>query len=64
MSVSELREMGRATQGVRLISLKKDDKIAAITKVQEKALNGSNDQEYPQDNDNDGEEEKTDVDKP
>ncbi len=40
MSVSELREMGRATQGVRLISLKKDDKIAAITKVQEKALNG------------------------
>ncbi len=40
MSVSELREMGRATQGVRLISLKENDKIAAITKVQEKALNG------------------------
>ncbi len=40
MSVSELREMGRATQGVRLISLKENDKIAAITKVQERALNG------------------------
>ncbi len=40
MSVSELREMGRATQGVRLIALKENDKIAAITKVQERALNG------------------------
>ena len=40
MPVSELREMGRATQGVRLISLKENDKIAAITKVQERALNG------------------------
>ncbi len=41
MAVNELREMGRATQGVKLISLRKDDKIAAITKVQEKALSGS-----------------------
>ncbi|MDR4987378.1 MAG: DNA gyrase subunit A [Bacteroidales bacterium] len=40
--VDELREMGRATQGVKLISLKEGDKIAAVTKVQEKALNGSN----------------------
>ncbi len=44
MSVSELREMGRATQGVRLISLKENDKIAAITKVQERALNGQDDE--------------------
>ena len=41
LAVNELREMGRATQGVKLISLRKDDTIAAITKVQEKALNGS-----------------------
>ncbi len=41
LAVNELREMGRATQGVKLISLRKDDTIAAITKVQEKALNGA-----------------------
>ncbi len=40
LSVAELREMGRATQGVRLITLKEDDKIAAVTKVQEEAFNG------------------------
>ncbi len=33
IAVSELRVMGRATQGVRLISLKGDDEIASITKV-------------------------------
>ena len=42
LAVSDLREMGRATQGVRLISLRDEDKIAAVTKVQERALNGSN----------------------
>ncbi len=42
LSVSELREMGRATQGVKLISLKDNDKIAAVTKVQERDLNGKN----------------------
>ncbi len=42
LAVSDLRDMGRATQGVKLINLKNDDKIAAVTKVQEKALNGSN----------------------
>ncbi len=40
--VVELREMGRATQGVRLISLKNDDKIAAVTKVLDRTLNGNN----------------------
>jgi len=39
--VDELREMGRATQGVRLISLKEGDKIAAVTKIQDKGLNGN-----------------------
>ena len=33
MSVEDLRVMGRATQGVRLINLKGDDSIAAVAKV-------------------------------
>ena len=39
LSVGELRNMGRATQGVKLINLKGNDSIAAVTKVQEKGLN-------------------------
>lgn len=31
--VSDLRVMGRATQGVRLINIKGNDSIAAVTKV-------------------------------
>lgn len=34
IGVEALRVMGRATQGVRLITLKGDDKIASITKVE------------------------------
>lgn len=34
IAVSELRVMGRATQGVRLINLKDDDEIASVTKVE------------------------------
>ena len=33
MSVSDLREMGRATQGVRVINLSEGDEIAAVAKV-------------------------------
>lgn len=33
MSVSELRVMGRAAQGVKLINLKDDDSIAAVAKI-------------------------------
>ena len=33
MSVDDLRVMGRATQGVKLINLKGDDQIAAVAKV-------------------------------
>jgi DNA gyrase subunit A len=33
LAVSELRVIGRATQGVRLINLKETDEIAAVTKV-------------------------------
>jgi DNA gyrase subunit A len=34
MAVNDLRVMGRATQGVRLINLKDDDGIAAVAKVE------------------------------
>lgn len=33
MQVSDLRVMGRATQGVRLINIRENDEIAAVTKV-------------------------------
>jgi len=33
IGVSDLRIMGRATQGVRLINLKKKDTIASVAKV-------------------------------
>ncbi len=35
MSVDDLRVMGRATQGVRLIKLNDNDEIAAVTKIEE-----------------------------
>jgi DNA gyrase subunit A len=34
LSVADLRVIGRATQGVRLINLKEGDEIAAVTKVE------------------------------
>ncbi|PWK79306.1 DNA gyrase subunit A [Mucilaginibacter oryzae] len=34
IAVSELRVMGRATQGVRLITLKNDDEIASVAKIE------------------------------
>ena len=34
-SVSEIREMGRATQGVRLINLGANEKLAGLVKVEE-----------------------------
>ena len=33
ISVAELRELGRATQGVRIIKLREGDSIAAVAKV-------------------------------
>jgi DNA gyrase subunit A len=41
LSVGTLRDMGRATQGVKLINLKNGDEIAAVTKVLESALDGA-----------------------
>jgi DNA gyrase subunit A len=36
MRVADVREAGRNTQGVRLIRLNDDDRIAAVTKVEER----------------------------
>ena len=47
-SVSEIREMGRATQGVRLINLGTDEKLAGLVKVEEQVdLVGPGDEEEP-----------------
>ena len=35
IKVSELRVMGRATQGVRLIKLSEDDRISSVEKIQQ-----------------------------
>ncbi len=34
IKVDELRVMGRATQGVRLIKLNEDDRISSVEKIQ------------------------------
>jgi len=34
IAISELRTMGRATQGVRLITLKGNDEIASVAKIE------------------------------
>jgi DNA gyrase subunit A len=44
IAVDQLRVMGRATQGVRLITFKGDDEIASITKVEHE---GEEDAENP-----------------
>jgi DNA gyrase subunit A len=50
MAVSDLRVMGRATQGVRLISLRDEDTIASVTKVikDEENGNGHDDEQDPE----------------
>jgi DNA gyrase subunit A len=52
IAVADLRVMGRATQGVRLINLKNNDSIAAVAKVQvseeEEGLNEAEGEEKPE----------------
>lgn len=43
MAVEQLRVMGRATQGVRLINLKGDDEIAAVARVRKEAVEAEGD---------------------
>jgi DNA gyrase subunit A len=63
LAVSDMRVMGRATQGVRLINLRSGDLIAAVTKVEvveeieeldENGLNEGGGQEDQPDDDNNG----------
>lgn len=52
MSVAQISEQGRATQGVKLIRVDEGDEIAAITKVaeeEEEQVNGSNGEQQPGD---------------
>jgi DNA gyrase subunit A len=40
IKVEELRVMGRATQGVRLIKLNEDDAISSVEKIQQIEIEG------------------------
>jgi DNA gyrase subunit A len=45
MRVVDIREAGRATQGVRLINLDEGDEIAAIARIEEQEVEGEGDKE-------------------
>jgi DNA gyrase subunit A len=45
MSVENIREAGRATQGVKLINLDEGDSIAAIARIEEQEVDGDDDKE-------------------
>ena len=51
IAISELRTMGRATQGVRLITLKNDDEIASVAKIEHDEDEVENDIENTENND-------------
>ncbi len=59
LAVADLRVMGRATQGVRLINLKDDDVIAAVAKV-DVIINGDLDHDEKEGHENDKPVENTD----
>jgi len=53
MAVSDLRVMGRATQGVKLINIKEDDSIAAVARVlNDDEIDGNNNEITNEDNNN------------
>ena len=63
IGVSDLRVMGRATQGVRLITFKGDDSIASITKVEhEEEIEEVESAEEGTENNNDSENQETKTD--
>ncbi|SMG16362.1 DNA gyrase subunit A [Paraburkholderia susongensis] len=53
--VSEIREMGRATQGVTLISLDEGTKLSGLQQVAEAEGEAESDSDNPAESDNDGE---------
>ena len=54
IAVSELRTMGRATQGVRLITLKENDEIASVAKIEHDEEEEGKDIETNNENDSEG----------
>ncbi len=62
LPISELRVMGRATQGVRLIHLKEDDAIASIARVSSENNNENIVDEKPLDDNNEDSDYDADVD--
>ncbi|TSA38277.1 MAG: DNA gyrase subunit A [Porphyromonadaceae bacterium] len=58
MEVAQLRIMGRATQGVRLINLKDNDTIASVAKVESDGEDGNEDNETDLDSDTELDENK------
>jgi len=50
MRVADIREAGRATQGVKLINIDEGDEIAAIARIDEQEVEGENDTEDITDN--------------
>ncbi|MFK5890918.1 MAG: DNA gyrase subunit A [Flavobacteriaceae bacterium] len=56
MAVSDLRVMGRATQGVKLINIKEDDSIAAVARVMQEEVEENNDENTNQEENNQNEE--------
>ena len=49
IKVDQLRVMGRATQGVRLIKLNEDDAISSVEKIQQIEIDGSDEITLPVD---------------
>ena len=45
MRVVNIREAGRATQGVKLINMDECDEIAAIARIEEQEVEGEDDKE-------------------
>ena len=45
MRVADIREAGRATQGVKLINIDEGDEIAAIARIAEQEVQGEDDDE-------------------
>ena len=56
MNVDEIRRIGRATQGVRLIRLDDGDRMIAVARLVEREDNGSEDDVDAEDTGSEGEE--------
>ena len=63
MSIAQISELGRNTQGVKLIKIDNDDEIAAITKLDEdKEIQPEENPELPQSDTSETDTTETDTD--